>query len=103
MQKLFETNRNQKADALPGTVDADIVFTSVPYFMYEQFKLDDNLRTYLEGAMLSEHVLRTGMKPTPFQKSFELVSGTESRIVNFQAANKQFHFLATSLVYDKSD
>ena len=53
--------------------------------------------------MLSEHVLRTGIKPTPYQKSFELVSGTESRVVNFQAANKQFSFLAISLVYEKSD
>ena len=53
--------------------------------------------------MLSEHVLGTGIKPTPYQKSFELVSGTESRIVNFQVANKQFSFLSISLVYDKSD
>ena len=100
MQKLFETNRNQTADALPRTVDAD---TSAPYIMYEQFKLDNNFRTYLEGVMLSEHVLGTGIKPTPYQKSFELVSGTESRIANFQVANKQFSFLSISLVYDKSD
>ena len=53
--------------------------------------------------MLSEHVLRTGIKPTPYQKSFELVTGTESRIVTFQAANKQFSFLSISLVYDNSD
>ena len=67
MQKLFETNKNQTTDALPRTVDADIVFTSAPYTMYEQFKLVDNFRTYLEGVMLSEHVLRTGIKPTPYQ------------------------------------
>ena len=96
MQKLFETNINQTADALPMIVDA-------PYIMYEQFKLDNNFRAYLEGEMLSEHVLRTGIKPTPYQKSFELVSGTESRVVNFQAVNKQFSFLSSSLVYDKSD
>ena len=41
MQKLFQTNRNQTADALPRTVDADIVINSVPYIMYKQFKLDD--------------------------------------------------------------
>ena len=103
MQKLFETNRNQTADALPRTVDADIFITSAPYIMYKQFKLDNHFRTYLEGVMLSEHVLRTGIKPTPYQKSFELVSGTESRVVNFQAVNKQFSFLAISLVYYKSD
>ena len=103
MQKLFEANRNQTAVALPRTVDAYIVFTSAPYIMYEQFKLDNNFRTYLEGVMLSEHALRTGIKPTPYQKSCKLVSGTESRIVNFQVENKQFSFLAISLVYDKSD
>ena len=48
-------------------------------------------------------MLRTGIKPTPCQKSFEFVAGTESRVVNFQWANKQFSFLSISLVYDKSD
>ena len=103
MQKLFGTNRNQTADFLHRTVDADVIITSAPSIMYEQFKLDDNFRTYLEGVMLSEHVLRTGIKPTPYQKSFELVTVTESRVVNFQAANKQFSFLSISFVYDKSD
>ena len=51
--------------------------------MYEQLKLDDNYQTYLEGVMLYEGVLRTRIKPTPYQKSFELVVGTESRVVNF--------------------
>ena len=36
-------------------------------------------------------------------KSFELVVGTESEVVNLQAANKQFSSLTISLVYDKSD
>ena len=53
--------------------------------------------------MLSEHVPRTWIKPAPYQISFELVIGTESRVVNFQAANKQFSVLVISLVYDKSD
>ena len=48
-------------------------------------------------------MLRTGIKPTLYQKSFELVAGTESRVVNFQGTNKQFFFLSISLVYDKSD
>ena len=51
--------------------------------------------------MQSEHVLRTGIKP-PYQKSFELVHGTESRVVDFTEENKQFSFFAVSLVYDKS-
>ena len=71
--------------------------------MYEQLKLDDNYRTYLEGVILSERELGTGIKPTLYLKSFELVVGTESRAVNFQAANKQFSFLTISLVYDRSN
>ena len=51
MQKLFETNLNQNADALPRTVDADIVFTGAPYIIYEQFQLDDSFKTYLEETM----------------------------------------------------
>ena len=73
MQKLFQTNINQAADTLSRNVDTEIIITSAPCIMYEQFKLDDNSRTYLEGVMLSEHVLTTGIKPTLYQKSFELV------------------------------
>ena len=53
--------------------------------MYEQFKLDDNFRTYLEGVLLSEHVLRAGIQATPYQMFFELVAGTESQVVEFKA------------------
>ena len=103
MQKLFERNKNQAADFSPWNVDAEIVITPAPYIKYEQVRLDDNSRTYLEGAVLSEHVPITWIKPAPYQISFEMVIGTESRVVNFQAANKQFSVLVISLVYDKSD
>ena len=53
MQKLFKTNVNQNADALPRTVDADIVFTAALFIMYEQFQLENNFKTYLEGTMQS--------------------------------------------------
>ena len=55
--------------------------------MYEQFQLDNNLKTYLEGTMQSEHVLRMGFKPTPYQKSFKIVSSTEPGIVDFTEAS----------------
>ena len=90
MQRLFEMNINQAADALPRVVDAEIMFTSAPYIMYEQLKLDDNYQTYLKSVMLSERVLRTGIKPTPYQKSFELVVGTGSKDVNFQVLINNF-------------
>ena len=65
--------------------------------MYEQLKLDDKYRTYLEGVMLSEFVLWTGIKPTPYQKSFELIAGTTSGVTNFHSTNKQF-FLYNNFV-----
>ena len=71
--------------------------------MYKQFQLDDNFKTHLKGTMQSEHVLRIGTKLTPYQNLFELVSGTESRVVDFTEPNKQLTFFAISLVYDKRD
>ena len=53
--------------------------------------------------MQSEYVLWTRIKPTPHQNFFELVTSTESRVVEFTDANKQFSFFAILLVYDKSD
>ena len=103
MQRLFEANINQTAGALPRTVDAEIILTSAPYIMYEQFELEDNFRTCLEGTLLSEHVLGTGIRATAYQKSFELVARTESQVVEFQDSNKRFSFLAISLVNDKSN
>ena len=76
MQKLFETNANQANNALPTSVDAAVIFTSSPYIQYEQFQLDNNFKTYLEGTLQSDHVLRMGIKPTPYQKLNKLVVGT---------------------------
>ena len=53
--------------------------------------------------MQSEHVLRTGIKPTPCQKSFKLVTGTESHVVGFTGGNEQFSVFTISLVYDDSN
>ena len=49
MQKLFEANVNQNVDALPTTIDADIVFTGASYIMYKQFELDDNFKNLPRG------------------------------------------------------
>ena len=68
-QRLFETKVNQTVDALPNSVDAQIILTSTLYILFEQFKLGDNCRAYLEGVMISNNVLRTGIKITSYQKS----------------------------------
>ena len=64
MQRLFQANINQATNVLPRPTDAEIVLTSAPFIMYEQLKLDGNYRTYLEGVLISSHVLRIGSKPT---------------------------------------
>ena len=104
MQRLFETNTNLGAAAgLPDTIDAKIILKSTPYLLYTQFKLDTNFRNYLETALVSESKLRTGIQKTPYQKSYELIAGAQSRTINFNNALKQFSFLEISLVYDRSD
>ena len=92
MQKLFESKTNQAADGLPNTVDAKIIIILTPYLLYYQFDLDDVYGTYLELAMVSENLLRPGIRKIPLQKSYELVAGTQSKTITFNNAFKQFFF-----------
>ena len=103
MQRLFKSKTNQAADGLPNTVDAKIILDSTLYLLYYQFALDDNFRTYLETSLASENRLRTGIQRTPYQKSYKLIAGSQSRTVTFNNAYKQFSFLEISLVFDRSD
>ena len=77
MQKLFESKTDQAADGLPNTVDAKIIIDSTLFILNYQFALDDVYRTYFEWTMVSENLLRTGIRKTPFQKSYELVAGSQ--------------------------
>ena len=88
MQKLFESKTNQAANGLLNTVDVKIILEPAPYILYQQFELDDNFRTYLEGAMISENHLTTGIKKTPLQKSYEMIAGSQSRTTTFNNAFK---------------
>ena len=67
-QTLFETNANQANDAFPTSVDPKIILTETPYLLFEEFKLDDNYRAYLEGIMTSNKVLRTKINKLPTKK-----------------------------------
>ena len=102
MQKLFESKTNQAADGLPNTVDAKIIIDSTPHLLYYQFDLDDVYRTYFESATVSENLLITGIRKT-LRKSYELVAGTQSKIITFNNAFKQFSFLKISLDFDRSN
>ena len=110
LSKLFESKAKLPNKAgggaadLPTTgPDANIYFSSTPYLQYELFKLNDAFDAYLRKVLQSKRVLRTGIKPTPHQKSFEINVGTHTNVVEFKGVNKQFSFLEISLVYDKSE
>ena len=104
MSRLFESNANLAAGvAYPDEPDAKIILESAPYLLYHQFSLEDTYRSYLEGAMVSNQALRTGLKLFPYQKSYEIVAGAQSKTFSFINAFKQFEFLEISLVFDKSD
>ena len=58
---------------------------------------------YFNSVLRSKKALRTGIKMTPYQQPFEINVGSQSLVVNFVGANRQFEFPELSLVYDKSD
>ena len=47
--------------------------------------------------------IKPGIKPTPYQKCYEVNVGTQTNVAGFKGVNKQFSFLEISLVYDKSE
>ena len=83
--------------------DAKINFTKTPFIQYEQLLLDKTFRQYLETIVVSKKTLHMGAEKTPIQKSYEINIAKESRNIHFLGANRQFHWLEMSLVFDKSD
>ena len=43
-----------------------------------------------------------GLKKLLIKKTYQLVTGAQSRIITFESSNKQFSFLEISLVFDSS-
>ena len=101
LSKLFESKA--KLPTPTKDPDANIYWNSIPYIQYELVKLNDTFDAYLRKALQSKRVLRTGIKPTPYQKSYEVNVGTQTNVVEFKGENKQFSFLEILLVYDKSE
>ena len=52
--------------------------------------------------MISNKVPRTGIKKTPYQKTYKLIVSAQSRTINFESSSKQFLFLEILLVFDSS-
>ena len=104
MSRLFESKvQLAAADTAIPTPDPKIILDSAPYLLYHQFALEDTYRTYLEGVMTDKQKLRAGLKLFPYQKSYEIVAGAQSKTFTFTNAFKQFEYLEISLVFDKSD
>ena len=110
LSKLFESKAKLPnktgggdADLMTTDPDANIYWNSIPYIQYELVELNDTFDAYLRKALKSKRVLRTGIKPTPYQKSYEVNVRTQTNVVEFKGVNKQFYFLEISLVYDKSE
>ena len=100
--KLFESQK--KVQQVPTTQpDSKIIFQNALYIKYEEIKLNDNFRKYIEASSKLNKILRTGIMPSPYLKTYETNTGIQSYVVEFKGANKQFSFLEISLVYDKSD
>ena len=70
-----------------------------PFISYSEIQLNKSFNSTLR----SKKALRTGIKMTPYQQSFEINVGSQSLVVNFVGANRQFAFLELLLVYNKSD
>ena len=62
-----------------------------------------NFEVYFNSSLRSKKFLRTGIKMTSYQQSFEISTGMQSVNVNFIGSNRQFLILEISLVYNKSD
>ena len=52
--------------------------------------------------MIWKKVLRTGIKKSPYQKTYKLIVGAQTRTITFESSSKQFSFLEISLVFDSS-
>ena len=53
--------------------------------------------------MLSSKVLRMGIQKTPYQKTYELQTGSQEFTADFEGCQRQFDWLEIPLVYEKSD
>ena len=98
------TNLNDyNLDTAPTTPDVQIVLLKAPIIQYEQLALNTNFRQCLEMILFSARVLQMGVQKTPYQKTYELLVGSQDFTVGFQCANRQFDWIEISLVYVESD
>ena len=102
MEKLFESRKVLVTAAAIPSADDQIIFTKAAFIQYEQILLDKNFRQHLKTIMVSKKILRMGAQKNPLQKTYEISTGTDSLNVEFLGSNRQFDWLAISIVPDKN-
>ena len=102
MEKLFESRKVLATAAAIPSADDQIIFTKAAFIQYEQILLDKNFRQHLKTIMVSKKILRMGAQKNPLQKTYERSTGTDSLNVEFLGSNRQFDWLAISIVPDKN-
>ena len=103
IKKLFESRKVYASGKALPTSDVKIIFKKPPFIQYEQMLLDKNFRQYLETIMVSKKLLRMGAQISPMQKIYEINVGQDTLHIDFLGVNRQFDWLESSLVCDKSD
>ena len=86
-------NKKKKVDNIPRNPDAKSIYHDHPYIHYQQIVLDNNFLAYLNASFPAKAALRTGRYSAPYQQSFEMNVGLQSRKVNFYGFAAQFEFI----------
>ena len=100
INKLFESSK--KVAAIPHNPDALIQIYDRPYISYQEISLTQGADIYFTRILRSETALRQGVLESPYQQVFEVNTRTQDFTCTFKGAQRQFDWLETSIVYDKS-
>ena len=100
LNKLFQTNK--KSATVPENPDPLIQIYDCPYISYQEKSLAQGADLYFTGILRSEAALRQGVLESPYHQVFEVNTGMQDFTCAFKGAQRQFHWLETLVVYDKS-
>ena len=78
-----------------------ITWHNMSFIHFEQSRLNNNFRQFLETYLLAKKVFWVNVNKMPLQNSSELVVGIKTFTVDFIVAYRQFDWLEISLVYNK--
>ena len=78
-----------------------ITWHNMSFIHFEQSRLNNNFRQFLETYLLAKKVFWMNVNKMPLQNSSELVVSIKTFTVDFIVAYRQFDWLEISLVYNK--